>query len=388
MSEPPKTLEQALKLGNENLAVIAVPGRYAAAEAYTALRAGLHVFLFSDNVSLADEVGLKWLASERDLLMMGPDCGTAILGGVGLGFANRVRPGPVGIVGASGTGIQQLCCLLDRVGIGIAHAVGTGGRDLSAAVGGSMTRRALWTLEADPQVKVIAVISKPADTDVARRLHQELVSLSKPAVVCLLGETPDDTGPIHYADTLTDAFLAIAQVLGVSTRGALKSVRVRSKPRGGRVYGLFTGGTLCSEAARLLDNAGVPHHLIDLGEDEYTRGRAHPIIDPRLRSSMLESLRDRDDVGAVLLDVILGNLAHPDPAGVLLPAIERLREANKGLPVLAVLVGTRDDPQGLERQWAALEEAGVQVFASNARAAEAAAAFVGGQRAPSREVAS
>jgi FdrA protein len=251
-----------------------------------------------------------------------------------------------------------------------------------------MTRRALWTLEADPQVKVIAVISKPADADVARRLHQELVSLSKPAVVCLLGETPGDTGPVRYADTLTDAFLAIAKVLGVSTRGVLKSVRVRSKPRGGRVYGLFTGGTLCSEAARLLDARGVPHSLVDLGEDEYTRGRAHPIIDPRLRSSMLEGLRNRDDVGAVLLDVILGDLAHPDPAGVLLPAVEQLQSGGKAPPVLAVLVGTREDPQGLERQWAALEEAGVQVFASNARAAETAAALVGGRLTPARVAAS
>jgi FdrA protein len=187
-----------------NLAVVAVPGPYAATEALAALRAGLHVFLFSDNVPLEEEVRLKRLAEERDLLMMGPDCGTAIIGGVGLGFANRVERGPVGIVGASGTGIQELCCLLDAAGVGIAQAIGTGGRDLSHAVGGSMTRRAIWALEAEEDVEIIAVISKPPDPAVARRLQGELLNLHKPAVVCLLGDreatfesTDPEAGPLR-----------------------------------------------------------------------------------------------------------------------------------------------------------------------------------------------
>lgn len=381
---PLRTLEQAPD--GANLAVIAVPGPYAAAEAYAALRAGLHVFLFSDNVPLEDEVRLKELAAEKDLLMMGPDCGTAIIGGAGLGFANRVKRGPVGIVGASGTGIQQLCCLLDQAGIGIAQAIGTGGRDLSDAVGGSMTRRAIWMLEADDEVQVIAVISKPPDPNTARRLQQELLGLQKPAVVCLLGEDHPDAGPVRYARNLTDMAMIVYEMLGMVDPGAqpLRQPRPKSgdTPRGNRVYGLYAGGTLCSEAAQVLDAIGVPHHLLDLGADQYTQGRAHPILDPRLRTSMLEDLVGREDVGSVLIDVILGDLAHPDPAGAVAPALEQFHLQPRGIrPLLvAALIGTRGDPQGLEEQRETLERAGAKVLFSNAQAASVAAHIIAGNR--------
>jgi FdrA protein len=370
----PRTLENTARASESNLAVIAVPGAHAAAEAFAALRAGLHVFLFSDNVSLQDEVRLKRLAADLDLLMMGPDCGTAIIGGVGLGFANRVEAGPVGIVGASGTGIQQVCCLLDDAGIGVAAAIGTGGRDLSSAVGGSMTRRGVAALKADASVEVVVVISKPADARVAQRLHKDLIKLRKPAVACLLGADMEDEGSVRYAENLTEAAGLVTEIVG----GTSTMPDGPNGPTGvGRpdtqVYGLFAGGTLRTEAAQTLDAMGVTHTLLDLGADEYTQGRAHPMIDPRLRASMLADLATREDVGAVLFDVILGDLAHDDPAGALLPALLELRT----VVVYVALVGTRHDPQGLDDQRGKLEAAGAQVFASNVAAAGAAGRSIG-----------
>lgn len=368
---PPRTLEAAAGRLDVNLAVIAVPGQFASAEAYAALRAGLHVFLFSDNVPLEDEVGLKRLAAAEGRLMMGPDCGTAILDGVGLGFANRIARGPVGIVGASGTGIQQAICLLDAAGIGIAQAIGTGGRDLSRSVGGSMTAQGLEILAADDAVEIIAVISKPADAQSSAALRKQMEAAAKTVVACLFGEVFPDEGSVRYAPTLTRLAEIVAGELGVT---GLPWEDEQSAPashrQGKKVVGLYTGGTLCSEAGQILRALEVPHELVDLGADEYTRGRAHPIIDPRLRASMLEDLRGREDVGAVLLDVILGDLAHPDPAGALLPALDGL-----DVPVVAVLVGTAADPQGLSLQRERLRDAGVSVFASNVHAAEAAGAL-------------
>jgi FdrA protein len=375
----PHTLEQAGSTTELNLAVIAVPGPQAALEAYAALRAGLHVFLFSDNVPIDDEIQLKSMAADRDLLMMGPDCGTAIINGVGLGFANRVDRGSVGIVGASGTGIQQLCCLLDTQGIGIAQAIGTGGRDLSAGVSGSMTRRALRMLEEDDTVAAIAVVSKPADAGVAHQLHEDLLTLTKPVAVCLLGASGESTERVRYASTLTD----LARIVGVMVGGALSTGEpdppLERQHAGfrSRVYGLYSGGTLCSEAGQILDRMNVIHTLVDMGSDRFTRGRAHPMIDPRLRASTLADVARHGDAGALLIDVVLGDLAHPDPAGALVPALQELRSYSD-MPLFAVLVGTRRDPQGLERQRQILEDADVRVFAGNAHAAAAAGAVLGG----------
>lgn len=375
---PPRMLE--IVAADHNVAIIAVPGPQAAAEAFAALRSGLHVFLFSDNVLLADEIKLKALAAELDLLMMGPECGTAILDGAGLGFANRVERGPVGIVGASGTGVQQVCCLLDEAGIGIAQAIGTGGRDLSASVGGSMTLRALRLLDAAPEVEVIAVISKATDGAVTDRLRQECERLSKPVVVCLLGEEPfPAAGAVRSATNLTDAAHQLAEIAGVTveTRSPRQPAGPQHPSFRGTVYGLFSGGTLRDEAAAILAAHGVPDRLVDLGADEYTRGRAHPMIDPRLRASLLPDVGRHDDAGALLLDVLLGDLAHPDPAGALLPALNEL-PSRFDLPIFVSLIGTRQDPQNLGWQRQQLEAAGVHVFSSNADAAVEAARAVGG----------
>lgn len=376
--QPPRTIESTAGTGGR-MAVIAVPGRFASAEAYAALDAGMHVFLFSDNVSVDDEVRLKRLAAERNLLMMGPDCGTAIIGGIGLGFANRVDRGPIGIVGASGTGIQQVCCLLDSASVGVAQAIGTGGRDLSSAVGGSMTMRGLHLLEDDPDVRVIVVISKPADAEVASRLHDAMSVLQKPVVACLLGSVHPREGSVRYASTLLDAARYACKLVGYDAMsdGDQTPTSHLTTKSGRRVYGLFAGGTLCSEARQILDRLHTPHKLVDLGDDDYTRGRAHPIIDPRLRVSMIEALATHDDLGAVLIDVILGDLADPDPAGSLLPALNALHR-RRGVPVVVTLIGTRRDPQGLGQQMSAFRDAGALVFSANVLAAEAAARLVGG----------
>jgi len=322
----------ARRLPGANLAVISVPGEYAAWPCWDALNAGLSVFCFSDNVSVGDEVLLKDEALRRGLLFMGPDCGTAIVDGVGLGFWNEVPRGHVGIVGASGTGIQQLSCLLAHQGVGVSHAIGVGGRDLSAQVGGRMTREAIRRLDEDVDTELIVVVSKPATAELTAR---------KPLVTALLGPGVD----------LTEVALRVG---GGSLPPDPEPLDWR-----GPVDGFFSGGTLRDEAWLVWQGDPTPGRFtaVDYGADEYTRGRPHPMIDQRLR---LEAIRQAR--GLVYLDVVLGHGAHPDPAAELAPALA-------GLPAVVALIGTEADPQGLSRQRAAFEAAGARVYLSNSRAA-------------------
>jgi FdrA protein len=326
--------------GETNLALLSIPGEYVAYEAAAALEAGKHVFCFSDGVTLDDEVALKRRAAELGLLFMGADCGTAIIDGVALGFANAVRRGPVGIVGASGTGIQEVSCLLDAAGVGVSHAIGVGGRDLSAEVGGLMTRAALELLAGDPATERIIVISKPPDPQVAAAI--EAMDVGKPVTFA-------------FRTTLVEA------------AGGAPDVDIELTPAPGRVRGIYSGGTLCTEAAAIVPDG----EFTDYGDDEYTRGRAHPMIDQSLR---IEALQDLDpSFTVVLLDVVLGYGAHPDPAGELAPVIEGIDQH-----VIVALVGADGDPQGLDDQRARLEAAGAVVVRGNARAAELAKAAAGG----------
>jgi FdrA protein len=350
-----------------SLAVISVPGAYAAGEARLALVEGMHVFLFSDNVSIEDEIDLKRAARERDLLVMGPDCGTAILNGIGFGFANVVRRGSVGIVGASGTGIQEVASLIHQAGQGISHAIGTGSRDLHAAVGGITTLQAIELLRDDPQTETIVLISKPADRDVANAVLRALAETGKHAVACLQS-APDVEMP---AGVVRAENLAAAARLAI---GETVATQVTSAHTGGRrVRGLFCGGTLCQEAASVL---GPGQDLEDFGDDQYTRGRAHPMIDPTLRNQAIVQAGRDARVGVLLLDFILGLGAHADPVGAALPAIEAAVSAaqrdDRDLTVFAHVVGTDLDPQGLVRQENGLRSAGVQVCGSNHAAAVAA----------------
>jgi FdrA protein len=387
--EPAKTIGSAARRARYGLALLSIPGPHVFPEAMDALTAGMNVMIFSDNVPVGQEILLKREAARRGLLVMGPDCGTAIVGGVGLGFANAVRPGPVGIVGASGTGTQQLCCLLDDAGVGITHAIGVGGRDLSAEVGGASTLAALAALDADPATELIAIVSKPPAKQVADRVLQAAGACSTPVVTAFLGRGQPD---------LTQAAAEVLRALGRDT----PEPRWWSAPteRSGPyrvVRGLFAGGTLCDEAMgiaaealgpirsniplepewALPDDLRAPGHLmIDFGDDRLTQGRPHPMIDQTLRLERIAAEAAHPQTGVLLLDVVLGYGAHDDPAGELAPALRAAREraaaGDREIAVVVSLCGARADPQGRDRQAEALVEAGASVHLSNAAAARTA----------------
>ena len=342
-----------------NLAIVSVPGAFAAHEARKALLAGLNVLVFSDNVPIEEEVALKRLAAERGRLLMGPDCGTALIGGVPIAFANAVPRGDIGIVSASGTGLQEVSTLIARLGGGVSHGIGVGGRDLDERVGGLGTLAALEVLEQDPGTRTIVLVSKPPAQQVAKHVLERVRRSSRRCVVCFLGS--EERG---LARTLTEA---AEQAVGRKLPRSRLALPAR---RRGAVRGLYCGGTLCSEAEMIV--GGGRHKLIDLGADRYTRSRPHPMIEPELRNEhVARALADRE-VGVLLVDVVLGYGAHPDPAGVLCAAVKGAKK-----PVIASVTGTDADPQGWSRQTAILRAAGVFVAPSNARAAEAAASLVG-----------
>jgi len=414
----PKTLRGAVKTDPAaNTAVISVAGRYATDEAWDALHAGLHVLLFSDNVSLADEIALKQYAAANGLLLMGPGAGTAILNSVALGFANVVPAGPVGIVSAAGTGLQEVSTLLAKAGVGITQGIGTGGRDLKQEVGALMMLAGLQALQADPATQVIVLVSKPPAEAVARKVLEQIARSDKPSVVCLLGgETAEMASPKHrIARTLEEAAaLAAAFALPGMASGETvpaaeaglaadpSALRRRLAPGQRYLRGLFSGGTLCYEAQvvwrellpkpvfsnapldpayQLADSTRSQDHCaVDLGEEEFTVGRPHPMIDNDLRIRRLLQEAGDPEVAVLLLDVVLGYGAHADPAGELGPAILRARrlasDSGRWLVVVASVTGTEEDPQRLSTQVQALEQAGVIVCRSNAAAARLVAAIV------------
>jgi FdrA protein len=407
----PRTLDSARRqLPGANLALISVPGAFAAAEARKALRRGLHVMLFSDNVALADEVALKRLAVERGLLVMGPDCGTAYLDGVPLGFANAVPRGRIGLVAASGTGLQQVACLLAAAGEGISQAVGVGGRDMSEAVGGAMTLAALDALGADPATELIVVIGKPPAPGVRAQVDTRLRALGKPAVVAMLGRgiAAGRDGAFTTVATLEDAAAAVVALRAgrdfrpraftdpAEARRRVAALRAPHEGRPAAVRGLYAGGTLAYEALLILEpllggvggnlgDAGAgPHRILDLGADEYTKGRAHPMLDAALRVDEIERAAKEPETAVLLLDVVLGHGATSDPAGDIAPALEAARRHaqahGRTLAVVATVVGTAADPQGRAGQVARVEAAGAWVLPSNAQAARAAACIAGDAR--------
>jgi FdrA protein len=368
---PPRTTAAALRLAPRALVLVSVPGAHALVEAMDALDAGSDVMVFSDNVPLEQEVALKQVAAERDLLVMGPDCGTAVVGGLGLGFANVTSPGPVGIVAASGTGCQQLMTLLDHAGVGVSSALGVGGRDLSAEVRGLSTRTALARLDADPDVELIALVSKPPADDVADEIEQYAASLDTPVALALLGPGQPD---------LTAAAEDVLQRLGRDVpewpvRGHADPSSINA---GSALRGVFVGGTLCEEARLIATEllGGTDRFtMVDFGADELTGGRAHPMIDPTLRLEHLARTAADEQTGVLLLDVVLGHGAEPDPAALLAPAVTAA-----DVPVVVSVIGTMHDPQDLDRQVRVLAEAGAEVHLSNAGAARRAVELLGGAR--------
>lgn len=395
-----------------NLAVISVPGAYAAGEAQKALEKGLHVFIFSDNVPVERELFLKRYARERGLIVMGPDCGTAMVGGTGIGFANVVRRGPIGVIGASGTGIQEFTTLVHRSGSGISHAIGTGSRDLSDDVGGISMLIALDALESDPATKTVAVLSKPPGPLALAHLVPRIRQCPKPVVVCFLGwkrEPGSFDIPHQTARTLDEAAaLSIQTAAGLLPtpfrpddtlfEALVSRERAAMHPLQRHVRGLFAGGTFCYQAQQLFMDAGLAaysnapiagnhkladhtagreHILIDMGADEFTTGRPHPMMDSRLRRERILGESRDPAVAVLLLDFLLGFNSPADPVGELAPAIAEakceVKKRGGHLCVVASVCGTDEDPQGLDRQVARLETEGAVVMSSSAQAARFAA---------------
>jgi FdrA protein len=401
---PPADVREAVRRASgSSVAIVSVPGEYAALEAHHALTAGLHVLLFSDNVPVDEEVELKERALRLGRLVMGPGAGTAVLAGTGLGFANALTASSegrgVGVVAAAGTGAQEVSTLLDRWRVPVTQVIGVGGRDLTERVGGRMAGSAVRALDADPATGVVLLVSKPPAPDVAAAVLAEC--RSTPAVAVYLGlDDVGAVGDVHRAPTLEAGARAAATLAGVSVPGPGSDLRERvaavvaDLPQERFVVrGLFSGGTLCYEAQYLLERMlgpvwsneplraertlpapdGVPV-LLDLGAEEYTRGRPHPMIDPSNRLQLLREAAADPTVAVVLLDVVLGHGSAEDPAGALAPVCAEIRDRG-GPRIVAYVLGTEADPQRYSSQRARLEEAGCLVPESNARAACAAAAI-------------
>ncbi|MFA1542144.1 FdrA family protein [Actinomadura monticuli] len=368
---PPRTTRSAAARTDATVALLSVPGPHVFPEAMDALDAGLNVMIFSDNVPLAQEITLKEAAARRGLIVMGPDCGTAVIGGAGLGFANAVRPGPVGVVAASGTGAQQLMCLLDAAGAGVSHVLGVGGRDLSPEVSGRSALSALAALDADPGTELIVLVSKPPAPQVLDLIREAARRLDTPVVFAL---------PMPGEADLTQAAEKVLTALGRTVpewprwTAARRPAPARGRAPGRALRGLFAGGTLRDEAEMIVREAvgwdlrARGHRLTDFGDDAYTRGRAHPMIDPALRLEAVRAEAADPVCGVLLLDVVLGHGAEPDPAAALAPAVAAAVKDRPDLAVVVSLCGTPADPQDRDRQAAALCEAGADVFASNAHA--------------------
>ena len=404
-----RTLDDALQSQpGSNLAVISVPGEYAAREARQALDHELNAFIFSSNVSLEDEIDLKQDARQRGLIVMGPDCGTSIVAGVGLGFANAVRRGPIGVIGSSGTGLQEFTCTVDRHGCGISHAIGTGSRDLSDAVGGISTLQAFDALEVDSSTRVIGLISKPPGPQTMEALIRRADQSPKPVVACFLGESAHATragSNIRSARTLDEAAaVAISLAMGKAVDGdgidparrreLIETESARMAPGQRYVRGLFAGGTFGYQAQQVMkehnltvhSNAPLPgvqeltdpihsheHSIVDLGAENFTDGRPHPMIDSTLRRDRIQSEARDPEVAVILLDFILGYNASADPVGDLIESCasaKRMATDRGGyLSIVASVCGTSEDFQDLERQNELLQEIGVVVMPTAAAAA-------------------
>lgn len=402
-TESVKSWDKALqKMPEANLAVISIPGAYAALEADRALDEGLNVFMFSDNVTIEDEKKLKEKAHEKGLAVMGPDCGTGIIQGVPVAFTNNVTPGSIGIIGASGTGIQELTTIIDRLGEGVTNAIGIGGRDLNAAIGGITMMDMIDAMEDDDAVKVLVIVSKPPAKEVRDRISARLSNFRKPVVTLFVGEKPEyHEENFYHAYTLDEAArLAVGLVRGQEVPEAVADVDASTffKAEDGKtIKAYYSGGTLANEAAMLIKDAmgcKVPPEdiegymlqldgnvVVDLGDDAYTQGKPHPMIDPAKRIECMQEAVDDETTGVVLLDIMLGYGSHADMAGSLLPTIVELKEkaekAGRKVFFIATVCGTRRDFQGYDEAVNKLKEVGVIVCENNKLACRTAIRAIG-----------
>lgn len=407
----PKSLDGALNvLPDANLSLISVAGKYAAAEAWKALERGLHVMIFSDNVPLEEEIELKQYAMERDLLVMGPDCGTAIINGVPLAFANVVNRGGIGIAAASGTGLQEVTCLISNAGEGISQAIGTGGRDIKEEVGGIMFVKAIEALAKDDNTKVILLVSKPPHKEVLEKIGKTIETVDKPVAAVFLGADKETLEAYDFAaaDTLEEAAALSVRLLNEPCRTMPPEPDHRfrqiaeneSKPGKEQKYlrALYSGGTFCGEAlvilgksmeniysnaplgnSKKLEDSHISkgHTIVDMGEDEFTRGKPHPMIDYSTRNHRILEEANHPETAVILLDVVLGYGSNPDPLSDIVPAIANAREIaeqnGRYLPIVCSVTGTDNDPQNRTKVVNGLKNTGAIVMESNAAACKVAA---------------
>lgn len=409
----PKSLNGALSImPDANLAIVSVAGQYASEIASECIDSGLNVMIFSDNVPLEREIELKKRAAEKGLLVMGPDCGTAIIRGAALGMANICPVGPVGIVAAAGTGLQEIHTQLARRGVGVLHGIGVGGRDVSREVGGMSMLAAIDALAADEEISVILVVGKPPAPETERKVLAKAKSAGKPVVISFIGGTAQGGTPALWLCTELEAGGAIAAALATGGN-PLKARRTLEEEiesetslaiakigkRKGHLRGLYTGGTLCYEAqliasrtlGTIWSNAPLDkkmlltdslttleHSIVDFGDDEFTQGKLHPMIDPAFRSEMIVKEAAKPETAVILLDVVLGYGCHEDPAGAAAEAVRTARSLNGDrVAFIASVCGSEGDPQGMAKQIEKLEKSGVYVCSSNARAAHLAAGLIG-----------
>ena len=256
---------------NANIASLSIPGQFVKEMAIELIKKQLHLFVFSDHVPLEDEIYLKNLALENNVLLMGPEAGTSILNGTVFGFGNRVRKGSVGIIGASGTGIQESSTMLDLFGEGISHAIGVGGRDLRNDIGGMMTMKTMEIFENDPNTKAVLLVSKPVDDDVRNKIIDKINNFSKKNyVLCLVGDNKnrEDSDKIKFSKSIQisvlkilkylndDAYKKITAIVENQVNESIKLAESLSNDLNEEqkfVRGFFAGGTLCYESKIILE---------------------------------------------------------------------------------------------------------------------------------------
>ncbi|PIW98758.1 MAG: FdrA family protein [Ignavibacteria bacterium CG_4_8_14_3_um_filter_37_9] len=411
----PSSLESALKiLPDANLAMISVAGKYAGDEAMKALQNGLNVMLFSDNVSVEKEIELKKFAKEKGLFVMGPDCGTAIINGVPLAFANVVNRGNIGIVAASGTGLQEVSCLISNSGCGISQAIGTGGRDVKKDVGGIMFLEGIKALAEDKNTGVILLISKPPADEVIIKIIEVVKKIEKPIVGVFLNSPIElfENSKITIAKTLEEgALLAVAYSKKENIEKVFQKINTRdlelkalaekesAKVNKNQIYlrALFSGGTFCDETQMIFQNvdkdvfSNTPvgrvkklkdiwksekHTIIDLGDDEFTVGRPHPMIDYSTRNKRILAEANDPETAVILLDIVLGYGSNMDPLAEIIPVLKGVKKITskqkRYLPVICSVTGTEKDPQNRTTVAAALSAEEVLVMDSNAAASKLA----------------
>lgn len=390
-----------------NLVLFSIPGQYVHREAMTALKHDKHIMIFSDNISVQEELELKQLGQERGLLVMGPDCGTAIINHTPLAFANAVRPGGIGIVGASGTGMQEVSVLIHKMGQGISQAIGTGGRDLSAEIGGIMMSMGIEALQNDPATEVIVLISKPPSPEVEKKIIEQLASVTKPVVVNFIaGEQTGYVGQNYFAQSLEEAARAAvklvsgkeAELKSDQTVPSVSELKSRFKETQKYILGLYTGGTLAGETKHVLQQAGIDlvandystgehqsigNEILDLGDDFFTRGKAHPMIDPGIRVQKLIEEANNPEVAVVMMDFVHGYGSNENPVKEMLPAIQKFNQEKQSSQEASIIVasicGTTDDPQDYNQAVNNLKAEGVVLFPSNYQAATFVAELMGGK---------